>query len=68
MNIKNKLGLVVALLATSSASFAAGPDFSQISAGIDFSTAITAIVGVATALAGMYIAIAGGRAILRMIK
>lgn len=47
---------------------AAGPDFSAMTTGIDFSTAITAVIAVGTALAGLYIAIAGAKGVLRMIR
>ena len=60
------VGALVAVSTTSA--FAVGPDFSQITAGIDFNTAQTAVIGVGVALAGLYIAIAGTRGVLRMIR
>ncbi|MDH3001577.1 hypothetical protein A1D23_03005 [Chelonobacter oris] len=68
--IKSKLTAVVAtsLLLSSGVVNAAGPDFSSITSGIDFSTAVTAIISVAVAIAGVYIASSGSKAVLRMIR
>jgi hypothetical protein len=47
---------------------AAAPDFSSLTAAVDYSTAITAVLLVAAGLAGVYIVIAGIRLILPMLK
>lgn len=43
-------------------------DYSSITSGINFEAAGTAVVGVAAAIGVVYIAIAGSRAVLRMLK
>lgn len=65
-NLK-KLSVIGALIASSSVANAA-PDFSAMTTGVDFSTATTAIIAVGVAAAGMGVAIAGVRAVLRMIR
>lgn len=52
----------------SPASFAAAPDFSTLTDAVDYSTAITAILTVFAALAGVYIVMAGGSLILSKIR
>lgn len=46
----------------------AAVDYSSITNGINFEAAGTAVVGVAAAIGVVYIAIAGSRAVLRMLK
>lgn len=55
-------------LAFVSASSFANTDYSTITAGINFETAAAAIVGAGAAIAVVYIAIAGTRGVLRMLK
>lgn len=50
------------------AAFAAGPDFSTLTASIDFSTAVTAILGIGAALAIAYIAMKGVRLVLGALR
>ncbi len=52
----------------SPASFAVAPDFSTLTDAVDYSTAITAILTVFAALAGVYIVMAGGSLILSKIR
>ncbi|MEW6038410.1 MAG: hypothetical protein AB1648_09200 [Pseudomonadota bacterium] len=47
--------------------FAAGPDFSTLTAGIDFGTAATAIMAVGVAVAAALIALRGTRMVLSAI-
>ncbi|MDO9950820.1 hypothetical protein Q7404_10295 [Glaesserella parasuis] len=67
MKIKQKLLVLAGALSLSSVSMAAA-DYSQIGAGLSFESAVTAIIAVAVALAGLYGAVAGARGVLRMIK
>lgn len=46
----------------------AAADYSSLTQGVDFGSAVTAVVAIAAAIAGVYVAIAGSRAVLRMIK
>lgn len=46
----------------------AAVDFSQITTGVNFESASTAVVAVGVGISAVYIAIAGTRAVLRMIK
>lgn len=64
-----KKGAMVVLASLSSVRvFAAPPDFSTLTTGIDFSTAITAILAAMAALAGVYIVMKGGQLILSAIR
>lgn len=58
---------LAALLAVANAN-AAAPDFSTLTAAVDFSTVITATLGILASLAGVYIIWKGGKMILRAIK
>lgn len=71
MSFKSKMLVALSVATMAGFSFAntaSTPDFSQIVSGISFTTAIGAIIAVGTALAGMNVAIAGVRGVLRMIK
>ncbi|MGX2970457.1 hypothetical protein ACWIVY_09305 [Ursidibacter sp. B-7004-1] len=68
MNIKQKFGVAVGVLSLSSLALADAANFSSIGAGLDFGTAVTAVIAVAAAIAGLYGAVAGARGVLRMIK
>ncbi len=48
--------------------FAAGPDFSTLTAAVDFSSAVTAVMAVGAAVAIVYIAMRGVRAVLSAIR
>lgn len=60
------LAAFVSLLAVPA--FAVPPDYSTLTALIDYSTTITAIMTVFGGLAGVYIVVAGGRMILSKMK
>lgn len=47
---------------------ATGPDFSTLTAAVDYSTAIAAILLVMAGLAGVYIVMSGGSMILRKLR
>jgi len=71
--IKNKLFQGVAVFTgvlSSVTAFASptGPDFSQITSNISFSTVVTAIMAVAVLVATVYIAWAGAKMVLAAIK
>ncbi|MEG9490855.1 hypothetical protein [Mannheimia indoligenes] len=67
MSNSKKLAVIGATVALSSVANAA-PDFSSLTTGVDFSTAVTAIIAVGVAAAGLNVAIAGVRGVLRMIR
>lgn len=54
-----RVAAVGAAVIAAPAAFAAGPDFSTLTASIDFSTATTAILAIGAALAIAYIAVKG---------
>ena len=58
----------VATLGSSLVANAAAPDFSTLTAAVDFSTVITAILLVMAGLAGVYIVWVGGGMILTKLK
>ncbi|OOF58376.1 hypothetical protein [Rodentibacter myodis] len=62
-----KLTILVGALSIGSTAFAAGADFSQLS-NVDFGTAVAAVIAIAAAIAGIRVAVAGSRAVLRMIS
>ncbi|TCK37164.1 hypothetical protein B0G84_6219 [Paraburkholderia sp. BL8N3] len=45
-----------------------GPDFSQLTASIDLSTVITAVLAVAGIMVGVYVAIKGAKIVIGMLK
>lgn len=57
----------VGVLATQQA-FAAGPDFTPITAGVDWGSVITGILAVAALAAGVYVAVRGAKMLLGMIR
>lgn len=63
-----KASIVTGALLMGSTAFAAALDFSSLTAGVDFSSAVTVVISIGVALAGLYIAIAGSKAVLRMIR
>lgn len=68
--LKKVKGVVVGVATGVSAlpAFAAGPDFSTLTASVDFSTAIAAILLVMAGLAGVYIVMKGGSLILSKLR
>jgi len=56
------------LTMASVSAFAVAPDFTSLTASIDFSTAISAILLVMAALAGVYIIMKGGDLILSKLR
>lgn len=66
---KYKRALVIAAgVVSATPSFAAGPDFSTLTAAVDFSTVQTAIMGVFATIAGIYVIIRGGGLVLSKIR
>jgi hypothetical protein len=45
-----------------------GPDFTQLTSGISFSTVVTAVMAVALALVGVYVAVKGAKIVLQMVR
>lgn len=66
---KAVMALVVAVASMLSMpmAHAAAPDFTTLTSGIDFSTAITAVLAGFLLLAGLGLAIMGGRVVLRAL-
>jgi hypothetical protein len=62
-----QLAALASLVAVASAN-AAAPDFTTLTAAVDFSTVITATLSILASLAGVYIIWKGGKMILRAIK
>lgn len=52
----------------SSFALADGPDFSKITGAIDFGSVVTAILSVMGLLAGVFLAIKGGKIVLNLLK
>lgn len=50
------------------AAFAAGPDYTTITAGIDWASVITGILAVAGLLVGLYGAVKGARILIGMVR
>lgn len=69
MTRKNLLTLVLAAAAAVSAPvFALPPDFTPLTSAVDFSTVISAVLGIMAALAGVFIVMRGGSLILGKIR
>ncbi|QPB42572.1 hypothetical protein [Rodentibacter haemolyticus] len=62
-----KLAVLVGALSVGTTAFAAGPDFSQLGS-VEFGTAVTAVIAIAASIAAIRVAVAGSRAVLRMIS
>lgn len=56
------------LVAANEAVFAAAPDYTTLTSGIDFASAGTAVLAVFAALAGVYVVALGGKIVLRNLK
>lgn len=46
----------------------AAPDYSSIVAGMDFASVVTGIISVATAIAGVYVAVRGAKMIVSFLR
>jgi hypothetical protein len=68
----SRLALGVAGLSTAAisgtASAGTGVDFTSLTTSVDFTTATTAVLAVFAALATLYVAMKGGRLVLRAIR
>jgi hypothetical protein len=68
MSIRSSIGLVLGLFfGLLGIANAAAPDFSTLTAGIDFSTLITALMALFVAMAGVGIVAKGGSFIVRRL-
>lgn len=69
-----RVGMAGMGLVASASSFASGttsptgPDFTQITNNITFSTVATGIMAIAVLVAGVYVTISGAKIILRFVK
>jgi hypothetical protein len=61
-------GLVVAVAVFANPAYALPPDFSSLTASIDYSSVITAMLAIMAALAGVYIVSGGGSMILSKLR
>lgn len=67
-NLFKKTVVVGSLLTTASVAMAEGPNYTSITSSLDFSSAVGAVIAVAVAISSVYAAVAGARAVLRMIR
>lgn len=58
----------VVAVASAGTAAAAGPDFTPITAGVDWASVITGILAVAALAAGVYVAVRGSKMLLGMIR
>jgi hypothetical protein len=58
----------VSAVAHAQTAAAAGPDFSTLTSGIDFSSVETGVLAVAVTLIGVYMAIKGAKILLSMVR
>lgn len=65
---KYAVGAVAAGSAMAANAAGTGPDFSQITSAVDFSTVITAIMAVAAVMVGVYVAWRGAQFALRAVR
>lgn len=73
MNVARKFGSKVVagsalVLAAGSAMAAGGPDYSQMTSGLDWASAITGALGLGALLMALYGAIRGAKILLGMIR
>lgn len=66
-NVK-KVGAGLLALVVSSVAMATPPDYSAITAAVDFSTVITGIVATMALLAAVYVAFKGGKLLIRAVR
>ncbi|EHX6292734.1 hypothetical protein K1940_004753 [Salmonella enterica subsp. enterica serovar Larochelle] len=68
--ISSYLMLVSAFILSfiSAPALAAGPDFTPLTDAVDFGTVMTAILAIFALIAGLYVALAGGKKILAAIR
>lgn len=67
-NFYARCGLVVTGAAVSVAAHAEPVDFTPLTAGIDWSTVIAAVMAIALSVVGVYVAIKGVKIVMGMIK
>lgn len=65
-----KISTALALLSSmvGGSAFAAAPDYTILTSGIDFSTTITAVMAIALSLVGLYLAIKGSKIVIGMVR
>ncbi|MCY1287096.1 hypothetical protein D9M68_947860 [compost metagenome] len=71
MNIARKYGQKVAVGSVAlvpMVSMAAGPDFTSVTAAVDWSTVVTGVLAVAALVAAVYVAIRGAKMLIGMIR
>ncbi|WP_156432252.1 hypothetical protein [Burkholderia sp. MSMB1498] len=65
---KYAVGAAVAGSAVTANAASTAPDFTQLTAAVDFSTVITVIMAVASVMVGVYVAWRGAKFALRAVK
>lgn len=66
--MKFVLSCLAFMMAFMSSAFAAGPDFTTLTTGIDITTAVAAVMAVAAIMVGWVLAKGGAGAIVRFIR
>lgn len=66
--MKKNLVLVALLSAMATNAFAVAPDFTTLTAAVDFSTVVTGVMAVAVAIVGVYLAARGARMLLAFVR
>ena len=68
--LKKITSLVAAVVlgGAATAASAAGPDYTTLTTGVDFSSVITAIMAIAVVLMGLYVARSGVKFVINMVK
>lgn len=67
-NFYARAGFVVTGFAVAAAAHAEPVDFTPLTAGIDWSTVIAAVMAIALSVVGVYVAIKGVKIVMGMIK
>lgn len=62
------VAVAVVLSVLAAPSFAVAPDLTALTAAVDFSTTITAVLGIMAALAGVYVIMKAGSLVLSRIR
>jgi hypothetical protein len=58
----------VAAMAQASGAVAAGPDYTALTTGVDFTSTIAAVLAVAALLVGLWLAVRGAKIVIGMVR
>lgn len=67
LRFAQKLALAAAV-SVPAVSFAAGPDYSTVTAAVDFGSVVTGVLAIAALAAGVYVAVKGAKMVIGMIR